>query len=146
MTTRITLVALLGATLAPCSPVPRVGQPTSGGAAAGTFSSIADGILVPRCATSACHAGDPPPAYPRLDRDVAWSALVGTQGGQPSLESSLNLVEPGAPDQSYLVFKLRGTASSAGGFGSQMPLWDAALSEDDIAAIEAWISEGAPND
>jgi hypothetical protein len=57
----------------------------------------------------------------------------------------MNLVEPGAPDQSYLVLKLRGAAGWVGGIPTSMPT-DYALDEGDIAAIEAWIANGAPND
>jgi len=115
--------------------------PPTGGVGA-TFSSIVQGVLVPRCATAACHSGNPPVASPRLDAEAAYAALVGVQSGQ----AGLKLVEPGAPEQSYLVFKLRGDAASAGGTPSTpMPPGDI-LDPADLAAIEAWIANGAPND
>jgi OmcA/MtrC family decaheme c-type cytochrome len=114
-------------------------EPLVGTAAGSTFSSIAQNILVPRCATTACHARGATP--PDLEASAAWAALVGAPSGQ----SSLRLVEPSAPDKSYLVYKLRGTAGSVGGIGTVMPT-DGALSPSDIAAVEAWISNGAPND
>ncbi len=137
----VALVAAFAAVA--CQPEPKVGAPIQGvPSQAQTFGAITQGILVPRCATSACHAGSPPPAEPTLDAGVAWSALVAV----PSLQASgTQLVEPFAPDRSYLVMKLRGTAANAGGIGTLMPP-DAALDEADIAAIEAWISNGAPND
>ena len=121
---------------------PRVGAELPGGGGAGvSFSSIAVDVLAPRCATSACHGGSPPAYAPRLDADVAYDELV----GRPSLQASMNLVEPGSPDQSYLVLKLRGAAGWAGGIPTFMPT-DAPLDESEIADVEAWIANGAPND
>jgi OmcA/MtrC family decaheme c-type cytochrome len=115
--------------------------PVTGTGVKSTFASIVDGILVPRCATAACHSGSPPVAFPALDAGVAWDTLVGVPSGQ----ASMSLVEPGAPEASYLVYKLRGDATSAGGSGLPMPT-DGLLDAADIAAIEAWILNGAPND
>jgi hypothetical protein len=114
--------------------------PLAGGVGA-AFSSIEAELLVPRCATAACHAGNPPVYAPQLDGGAAYGALVGVPSGQ----AAMNLVEPGAPERSYLVFKLRGDAASAGGTGAPMPT-DGLLDAADVAAIEAWIANGAPND
>jgi hypothetical protein len=114
--------------------------PPSGGAGT-SFSSIEAEILVPRCASAACHAGNPPVYAPRLDAGAGWNAMVGVPSGQ----AAMNLVEPGAPERSYLVYKLRGDVSSAGGSGLPMPT-DGLLDAADLAAIEAWILNGAPND
>ncbi len=115
--------------------------PPSGGVGS-TFSSIVQGIFVPRCATAACHSGPPPQPAPQLDADAAYAALVGVQ----STESSFKLVDPGAPERSYLVYKLRGDIAAVGGSGSAMPSGDSPLDDSDIRAIEAWIANGAPND
>ena len=55
------------------------------------------------------------------------------------------LVTPSDVSKSYLDYKVRGDMSSAGGSGTIMPA-DGALDPADIAAIEAWIANGAPND
>lgn len=107
--------------------------------ATSSFSSIVETVLVPRCASTACHARGAAP--PELEAAAAYGALVNVSSGQ----SALRLVEPGAPERSYLVNKLRGTGGSVGGIGTVMPT-DGALAPADIAAIEAWISNGAPND
>ena len=108
------------------------------GTVASSFSGIVSGILVPRCAS--CHpAGGTQP--PRLDAASAYGALVGVQSGQ----SSLLFVKPFDAEGSYLVHKLRGDATSVGGSGTLMPP-EGALSPADLAAIEAWITNGAPND
>ena len=114
--------------------------PASGGGATASFSSIVQTILVPRCATSACHATGG--TAPNLEASAAYGALVGIQ----STQASLQLVEPNQVDRSYLVFKLRGTASTVGGSVATIMPTDGALAPADVAAIEAWISNGAPND
>jgi hypothetical protein len=52
------------------------------------------------------------------------------------------LVDPGHPERSYLVEKLRGAPHCG---GSKMPP-GGAVSEDAIARVEAWICRGAPDD
>jgi mono/diheme cytochrome c family protein len=128
-----------------CVPGPEVGPytPNVGDATPATFTAITQEILVPRCATSACHSGNPPPNAPvSLDADRAWQELVGV----PAQQAPLALVEPGDPSRSYLVLKLRGTASDVGGLGTPMPINDELLTEAQLLAIEAWILNGAPND
>jgi hypothetical protein len=114
--------------------------PATGSAASASFSSIVQNILVPRCATAACHAAGATP--PVLEASFAYAALVNAPSGQ----SALLQVEPNAPERSYLVFKLRGDAASAGGSVATVMPPDGALAPSDLAAIEAWISNGAPND
>jgi hypothetical protein len=140
---RLLAITLTSVALAACMAAPATGdpQPVSEGQAQ-RFSTIALDLLGPRCATASCHAGDPPVAFPQLDADVAYGVLV----GQPAQQASMSLVEPYAPESSYLVLKLRGTQASAGGSGMPMPIGDAPFDEADIAAIEAWIANGAPND
>lgn len=113
------------------------------GTAVGTsFSAIVQQIIVPRCATAACHSGSPPVAFPQLDADAAYGALVGAPSGQAPMQ----MVEPGAPERSYLLYKLRGDAASAGGTPSTPMPTDGLLDPADVAAIEAWIANGAQND
>ena len=49
------------------------------------------------------------------------------------------LIEPGDPDSSFLLEKVRATPR----FGRQMPLWHDPVTEDELATIERWIAEGA---
>jgi OmcA/MtrC family decaheme c-type cytochrome len=120
------------------------GLATPGAAAVdATFSSIAQTILVPRCASGACHGGSPPAFFPQLDADAAYGAMVQVPSQQAS---GFSLVEPFAPERSYLLMKLRGDAGSAGGIATLMPIGDAPLEPAELAAVEAWIANGAPND
>jgi Ethylbenzene dehydrogenase len=125
----------------------RKSGPMGGGHGSGAYSTISSNIFVPRCATTACHSGGPPPpsGVPvSLDSGVGWSQLVSV----PSVQAPLDLIEPGHPEKSYLVNKLRGTQSSVGGLADRMPPPTAGepLTEEEILSIEAWISSGAPND
>jgi OmcA/MtrC family decaheme c-type cytochrome len=108
-----------------------------------SWSSIVQNVIVPRCASAACHGGNPPTAFPQLDAEVAWEAMVDVPSQQAS---GMDMIEPFDPGASYLVLKLRGEAASAGGVATPMPIGDAMLDPSDIAAIEAWIANGAPND
>ncbi len=113
----------------------------------GAYSTVSSSIFVPRCATTACHSGGPPPSSGvpvSLDPGAGWSQLVSV----PSVQAPRHLVEPGHPENSYLVNKLRGTQTSVGGYGDRMPPPAAGepLTEEEILSIETWIGSGAPND
>jgi mono/diheme cytochrome c family protein len=56
------------------------------------------------------------------------------------------LVAPSQPEASYLLLKLQGRQAAVGGTGSQMPPDGDLLSDEELAAVEAWILDGAPND
>ena len=87
-----------------------------------------------------CHqvAG---PAQLTLEPGVAYANLV----GKSSTESKMPRVAPGAPQGSYLVHKLTGTQSKAGGSGAQMPYNGSPLASPQMTLITQWIQEGAPN-
>lgn len=70
----------------------------------------------------------------------AWTSMVGVA----SVQTSLALVEPGSPGQSYLFIKLLDTQDKAGGSGEQMP-FPLPLEAAQIDVIRAWIEQGAPN-
>ena len=77
-----------------------------------------------------------------LSAGQAYQNIVGV----PSVElPAFDRIEPGQPDQSYLVHKIQGTQASVGGSGQRMPLGGSPLSQDDIDAIRAWVNAGAPN-
>lgn len=67
---------------------------------------------------------------------ASFDNLIGiTSGG----DSNFQRVNPGDPDNSYLVQKLEGTAST----GGRMPLGRPALPPQHITAIRTWITNGA---
>src|SRR5690606_7971360 len=99
-----------------------------------TFASIQENVFTPIC--TACHTGAAAPQGLRLDEANSYGLLVGV----PSTEvPSLMRVEPGDPDNSYLIQKLEGTAA----VGGRMPLNGTPLPQADIDVIRQWITEGA---
>ena len=98
-------------------------------------------ILSANCALSGCHAGTSPQQGMNLSSGQTFSNTVNV----PSNQSSLDRIEPGQPDQSYLVHKIQGTQATVGGSGGQMPLGGGPLSQSDIDKIRAWITAGAAN-
>jgi hypothetical protein len=98
------------------------------------FTSIQADVLTPICTT--CHSGAAAPLGLRLDEGVSYALLVNA----PSTEvPSLLRVDPGNPDNSYLIQKLEGTAA----VGARMPLGGSPLPPETIAVVRQWILEGA---
>lgn len=105
--------------------------------AATTFPEIQQTIFSPSCATSGCHDAAAAAAGLVLADGEAYAALVGV----PSSQIFLRLrVDPGKPDDSYLVQKIRGSSAINGG---RMPLGGPFLSPSEIAGIVEWIENGA---
>lgn len=57
----------------------------------------------------------------------------------------MKLVEPGKPDVSYGLHKLKGSQASVGGKGGAMPFGEPRAARERIDALERWIGNGAPN-
>ena len=103
------------------------------------FSEIQANVFTPNCATSGCHQGGGAPQGLRLEEANSYGLLVDTPSSQ---QPTIDRVEPGDPDNSYLIQKLEGTAAT----GQQMPLNAAALSQTTINTIRQWITDGALDD
>lgn len=105
-----------------------------------TLSGSVQPIFTASCALSGCHAGASPQEGMNLSSGQAYDDIVNV----PSNQSSLDRVEPGQPDDSYLVHKIQGTqGGTVGGTGEQMPLEGCCLSSAQIATIREWIAAGA---
>ncbi len=99
-----------------------------------TLESIQENVFTPICTT--CHAGAAAPQGLRLEEGQSHAMLVNV----PSTEvPSLLRVDPGNPDDSYLVQKIEGTAA----VGDRMPLGGQPLDQETIDAIRQWITDGA---
>jgi hypothetical protein len=88
--------------------------------------------------TSNCHSGNRPAGNLSLVSGAAYAELVNvvsTCGGKKQ-------VDPGSPSTSYLVNKVTGVGMCSGGI---MPKMGGELTTAQIAAIRAWICQGAPN-
>lgn len=107
-----------------------------------TFAELEQTVFVPSCGKSNCHAGSPPPLAPMsLEQGRAYDELVNVASTQAM---GWKRVEPGAPERSYLLAKLKGTAMQLSSVGTRMPLGAEPLSDEVLADIEAWIARGAP--
>lgn len=99
-----------------------------------TFSGIQAAVFTPTCAASGCHDGT---SRPNLSPAVAYNAIVDRQSS-----GSLDYIEPGDPDASYLYLKITGDSRI---IGDRMPKDQAPLSPATIDSIRAWIAAGALN-
>jgi hypothetical protein len=99
------------------------------------FQEIQDTIFTPIC--TACHVGANAPRGLRLDAANSYALLVNVASVEVP---ALMRVNPGNPDQSYLVQKIEGTAA----VGGRMPLGGAPLPQDRIDLVRRWIAAGAP--
>lgn len=105
-----------------------------------TLTQIQNEVFTPIC--SACHTGPTSNALPSgmnlSSAADSFAALVGVASIQVP---ALNRVEPGNPDDSYLIRKLEGTQS----VGDRMPQGGPFLDQETIDTIRQWITDGAPN-
>jgi hypothetical protein len=99
------------------------------------FQQIQETIFTPIC--TGCHAGATAPRGLRLDAGNSYALLVNVASVEVP---GLLRVNPGNPDQSYLVQKIEGTAA----VGGRMPLGGPPLPQDRIALVRQWIAAGAP--
>lgn len=109
----------------------------------GPLSHAADiaPIWAENCLGIGCHEPQDPPSVTALFLDDdAYAHLVGVS----AIGANLPLVDPGDPEDSYILYKLRGEQMDVNGSGSPMPLGKPMLPAHTIAMIEAWIEQGAP--
>ena len=105
---------------------------------AATLESIQVNVFDASC--TLCHSGAAAPLGLRLDAGNSFTNLVGVPSAQVG---SLLRVDPGDPDNSYLIRKLEGTASE----GQLMPLGGPPIPQATIDFVRQWISDGAlPDD
>lgn len=107
--------------------------------AAYTFTRIQTEIFSPICAQAGCHDSATASGGQVLEAGVAYSNIVGVRSTEVS---TLNRIEPGDPERSYMVKKLRGDADIV---GARMPLVGGPLSQSQIDGIIGWVRAGAPN-
>jgi hypothetical protein len=106
-----------------------------------SFADIQAQVFGPIC--SVCHtgptSGNLPSGMNLSSAASSYAALVNVTSIQ---QSGLLRVEPGNPDDSYLIRKLEGGPGITGG---QMPQGGPFLDQATIDTIRQWISDGAPN-
>jgi len=104
-----------------------------------TAAAVQERVFQRSCALArSCHTGDTPQAGLTLSSvDEILASAVGKPASQVP---TLSLLEPGRPEDSYIVRKLRNLQT----VGTAMPPPPAAaLCEPKIQAVEAWVRAGA---
>ena len=114
-----------------------VGPDGSDGEGALTEATLAQvsEVFAVSCAFSGCHSGGDPAAGLSLEGDFA-ARIVGVASEQ---RSDLELVDPGNPNKSYLLIKVRGDDEI---ISQRMPPGNP-LSAEQVEIIRAWIASGA---
>jgi hypothetical protein len=95
------------------------------------------------CAVSGCHGtqNTQPSSKPMvLSAGQAYDHIVNVSSGQVP---SMDRIEPGNPNASYLIHKLQGTHTTVGGFGSRMPAGGNILPQTTMDMLRRWVTEGA---
>ena len=111
-------------------PVAEIPEP----AAEATLAQVSE-VFAVSCAISGCHSGGEPAAGLSLEGDFA-ALIVDVDSGQ---RPDFKLVDPGNPDKSYLLIKVRGDDEIV---SQQMPPGNP-LPAEQVEIIRAWIASGA---
>lgn len=105
-----------------------------------TLSELQRDILTPRCVNFGCHNVDSGSAGLVLEAGRSYVELVNEPSSQ---RSQFDRVEPGDPESSYIVKKLRGDSDIG---GDRMPAdGPPYLTDAQIARVISWINDGAPD-
>jgi hypothetical protein len=99
-----------------------------------TLAEVSE-VFAVSCAFSGCHSGGEPAAGLSLEGDFA-GRIVGVDSGQ---RPDFKLVDPGNPDESYLLMKVRDADEI---ISQQMPPGNP-LPAEQVEIIRAWIASGA---
>lgn len=111
----------------------------SGGGGPATLTELQDDLFTPTCDNFGCHNADSASAGLVLAEGMSFAELV----NEPSRQRpEFDRVEPGDPDNSYIVKKLRGDADIN---GDRMPEGGPFLDDAELARLISWINDGAPN-
>ena len=111
-----------------------VGPDGEGELTEATLAQVSE-VFAVSCTLSGCHSGGEPAADMSLEGDFA-ARIIGVASGQ---RPDLKLVDPGNPDDSYLLIKVRGDDEIV---SQQMPP-DKTLPAEQVEIIRAWIASGA---
>lgn len=131
------LIAAVNALLMGC-PIGPTPTPTQ----LATLDVIQSSIFSPRCAIPTCHDSALASGNLVLETGRSYAELVGIEPDvDEAAAAGLLRVDPGRPENSFLLIKLEGPPPQ---YGSRMPLIGTLLNESEIALIRAWIASGAP--
>lgn len=117
----------------------------TGGVDNSTYHDIQDYVFDKSCANSVCHAAPANSAGLNLTYGLSYQALVGRAPQNPTAAAAgMKLVDPGKPENSFLLTKLMGPTDPA--FGAKMPFNAGSIHQAKIDAIRKWIEAGASED
>ena len=140
---RSSILPLVLLLLAACGSVKSPTEPSEepGGVTPLTFSQIQAEIFTPNCAKAGCHDVASASAGMVLAAGVSYGQIVDVRSTE---NSTLDRIEPGDPERSYMVKKLQGDPDIT---GARMPLdRPGGLPQEQIDGLIAWVRAGAPND
>ena len=99
-----------------------------------TLAQVSE-VFAVSCTISGCHSGGDPAGDLSLEGDFAGRIVDVDSGQRPDFK----LVDPGNPNKSYLLIKVRGDDEMV---SQQMPPGNP-LSAEQVEIIRAWIASGA---
>lgn len=107
-------------------------------AATATLTQVQAAVFTTSCAFANCHGSSP-----QLGMSlVAGQTFASTVNVPSAQQPSLDRIEPGSPEQSYLWRKVTRDPSVSGAF---MPLGAPPLNQTQLDLLRSWILAGAPN-
>ena len=107
------------------------------------YHDIQEYVFDKSCANSICHAAPANSADLSLEYGLSYDDLVGiVPRNAAAADAGMKLVDPGNPDNSFLLTKLIGPESP--NQGSRMPFGGGMIHAGKIEAIRTWIEAGAP--
>ena len=107
------------------------------------YHDIQEYIFDKSCANSACHAAPANAGNVNLTYGLSYEDLVGVVPQNPAAAAAdMKLVDPGNPENSFLLTKLMGPTGPEQ--GARMPFGGGVLHTGKINAIRTWIEAGAP--
>jgi hypothetical protein len=130
------LIAAVNAALNGCP-----AEPTPTATPVASLAEIQQIVFSPRCAIINCHDYSGQQADLILEPDKAYAQLVGSPPSNgTAADAGLLRVDPGHPENSFLLVKLTAPGTGEGG---QMPLGGPALAPKELELIRDWIANGA---
>ena len=108
-----------------------------------TYHDIQESIFDKSCANSVCHAAPANAGNLNLIYGRSYENLVGIVPQNPAAAAAgMKLVDPGNPENSFLLTKLIGPTAAEQ--GARMPFGGGVLHTGKIEAVRTWIAAGAP--
>ncbi len=140
---RLAVLPLVLLCAAACGSVKSPTEPEEpgGGTVPFTFSRIQAEIFTPNCDKAGCHDAASASGGQILAAGRSYDQIVNVRSTE---NSTLDRIEPGDPERSYMVKKLRGDPDIT---GDRMPLdQPGGLPQEQIDGLIAWVRAGAPRD